>query len=430
MHSRSPNIFIFPALLFVPFLFFALPFFAAGQSADEVRTKIDSRNAEIKKLEAEIAKYQEELKKTRKEITSISGAVNDLTVTSKKLDTDITLTQKKIETAELRIGKLNQEIGRKSTELERSQNGLSSIMRSLDEQENVTAIELLLAHEDLSQFWSQVDSLLMLGDSLDGHIDELRSISRELAKNKNLREEEKGSLQDFRTDLSDQKKVADYNKSLKTELLNETKSKESEYQKMLAERRARKEAFEADLAKLESQLVTILDPSKLPTQGSKALSWPLDTIIITQEFGDTAFSRSKAAPYNGKGHNGIDLGAPVGTLIHAAESGIVLGVGDTDITCRGASYGKWILIQHPNGLTTLYAHLSVIRAKKGSVVARGETIGFVGNTGYSTGPHLHFTVFASQGVQIRDLASKGCSGRIYTLPVASYNSYLNPLLYL
>jgi len=124
------------------------------------------------------------------------------------------------------------------------------------------------------------------------------------------------------------------------------------------------------------------------------------------------------------------LGAPVGTLIHAAESGIVLGVGDTDTTCRGASYGKWILIQHPNGLTTLYAHLSVIRAKKGSVVARGETIGFVGNTGYSTGPHLHFTVFASQGVQIRDLASKGCSGRIYTLPVASYNSYLNPLLYL
>ncbi len=406
------------------------PFVVLAQSADEVRAKIDARNTEIKRLEAEIQKYQDELKKTRKEITNISGAVSELSVTSKKLNTGITLTEKKIETAELRIIELNQEIERKGTELERSQNGLSSIVRALDERENVTGIELLLEHDDFSQFWSQVDSLLTLGDSLDSHIDELRAISRELAKNKNTREEEKGSLQTFRTDLSDQKKVADYNRTLKQELLDETKSKESEYQKMLAERRARKEAFEADLAKLESQLVTILDPSKLPTQGAKVLVWPVANPIITQEFGDTSFSRSKPGLYNGKGHNGIDLGAPVGTPIFAAENGIVLGTGDTDATCRNASYGKWVLIEHGNGLTTLYGHLSVIRAKKGSIVARGETIGFVGNTGYSTGPHLHFTVFASQGVQIRDLPSKGCSGRIYTIPVASYNSYLNPLLYL
>ncbi len=430
MHDHTRKILLYALVLciFAPIFFVALP--VAGQSADEVRAKIEARNAEIKRLETEIQKYQSELKKTRKEIGSISGAVNDLTTTSKKLDADIKLTEKKIESSQLKILELSQEIGKKGTELERSQHGLSSIVRALDEQENITPIELLLGNEDFSQFWSQIDSLAQLGDSLDSRIDEIRRIARDLKTNKIARENEKGLLQDFRGDLSDQKKVADYNKSLKQELLNETRSKESEYQKMLAERKARKEAFEADLAKLESQLVTILDPSKLPTQGRKVLAWPLANPVITQEFGDTAFSRSKSGVYNGKGHNGIDLGAPIGTPIYSAGNGTVIGTGDTDVTCRGASYGKWIVITHDNGLSTLYAHLSVIKIKKGSVVTRGETIGFVGNTGYSTGPHLHFTVFASQGMQIRDLASKGCSGRTYTLPVASYNSYLNPLLYL
>lgn len=430
MHNRSHKIFLCALVLctLAPIFFVALP--AIGQSADEVRAKIETRNAEIKRLEAEIQKYQDELKKTRKEIGSISGAVNDLTTTSKKLDTDIKLTEKKIEASQLKILELSQEIGKKGTELERSQHGLSSIVRALDEQENITPIELLLGNEDFSQFWLQIDSLAQLGDSLDSRIDDIRRIARDLETNKIARENEKGSLQDFRGDLSDKKKVAEYNKSLKQELLNETKSKESEYQKMLVERKARKEAFEADLARLESQLVTILDPSKLPSQGKKVLTWPLSNPIITQEFGDTSFSRSKPGVYNGKGHNGIDLGAPIGTPIYAAENGTVIGAGDTDVTCRGASYGKWVVITHDNGLSTLYGHLSVIKTKKWNVVTRGETIGFVGNTGYSTGPHLHFTVFASQGVQIRDLASKGCSGRTYTLPVASYNSYLNPLLYL
>lgn len=433
MHSRSHKFSFFVTLLCACIFFFVVglvPTPAEGQSADEVRAKIEARNVEIKQLEAEIQKYQDELKKTRKEINNISGAVGELTTTSKKLDTNIKLTEKKIETSQLKIIELSQEIGKKGTELERSQNGLSSIVRALDEQENITPIEFLLGNEDFSQFWSQVDALASLGDSLDSHIDEVRSIARDLETNKIAKENEKDSLQDFRGDLSDQKKVADYNKSLKQELLSETKSKESEYQKMLAEKQARKDAFEADLAKLESQLVTILDPSKLPTQGDKVLAWPLANPILTQEFGDTAFSRSKPGVYNGKGHNGIDLGAPVGTPIYAAENGIVLGTGDTDVTCKGASYGRWVVITHDNGLSTLYAHLSVIKTKKGNTVARGETIGYVGNTGYSTGPHLHFTVFASQGVQISSLASKGCSGRTYTLPVASYNSYLNPLLYL
>ena len=136
-----------------------------------------------------------------------------------------------------------------------------------------------------------------------------------------------------------------------------------------------------------------------------------------------------AGGYAGKGHNGIDIRASNGTEILSAESGTVRGVGDTDEVCRRASYGKWILIDHGNNLTTLYAHLSLVKVLPGQAVSRGELIGYSGNSGYATGPHLHFSVFAHEAVEIGNLKSKVC-GRIMTLPLSPFNGYLDPLNYL
>ena len=148
---------------------------------------------------------------------------------------------------------------------------------------------------------------------------------------------------------------------------------------------------------------------------------------ITQYFGNTAFAKSGA--YNGSGHNGVDFGTPVGTKLKATLGGTVIGTGDTDVTCAGASYGKWILIQHNNGLASLYAHLSLIKVSKNDVVSTGDLIGYTGNTGYSTGPHLHLTVFATAAVKVESRPSRACGGRSYTMPVAALNAYLNPMDY-
>ncbi|MFA4890076.1 MAG: peptidoglycan DD-metalloendopeptidase family protein [Candidatus Paceibacterota bacterium] len=73
-------------------------------------------------------------------------------------------------------------------------------------------------------------------------------------------------------------------------------------------------------------------------------------IFITQYFGNTAFATANPQVYNGAGHNGIDFRAAVGAPIKAAKDGVVKGVGDTDKNCNGVSYGKWVLIEHPNNL--------------------------------------------------------------------------------
>jgi murein DD-endopeptidase MepM/ murein hydrolase activator NlpD len=151
---------------------------------------------------------------------------------------------------------------------------------------------------------------------------------------------------------------------------------------------------------------------------------------ITQYFGNTAFAQSGA--YNGKGHNGIDCGIPTGTKVLATLGGTVIETGNTDAVPGCLSYGKWILIEHGNGLSSLYGHLSSVNVSTGQTVSTGQLIGHSGNTGYSTGPHLHFTVFASKGVQVvrlgdvKSITSCGAA----RVPVAGFEAYINPIDYL
>ena len=108
---------------------------------------------------------------------------------------------------------------------------------------------------------------------------------------------------------------------------------------------------------------------------------------------------------------------------------MVAGTGNTGVLRSCVSYGKWIMLRHPNGLSTLYAHLSLIDVVPGQQVRAGQTIAYSGNTGYTTGPHLHFGVYATQGIEIKPLTnSVNCRNII--IPVADFKAYLNPLSYL
>ncbi len=86
-------------------------------------------------------------------------------------------------------------------------------------------------------------------------------------------------------------------------------------------------------------------------------------------------------------HNGVDIATAYGTLVGASCSGTVVATGWM------GGYGKAVIISHPNGFRTLYGHLSRIYVKRGQYVKRGKLIGKVGSTGWSTGPHLHFTIW-------------------------------------
>lgn len=112
--------------------------------------------------------------------------------------------------------------------------------------------------------------------------------------------------------------------------------------------------------------------------GSGIFANPCPTATTSSGYGWRAFDNSF--------HKGTDMAAPMGTPYYAAEAGTVL------IARFSASAGNWIVISHGNGLVTKYMHSSALHVKAGDRVERGQHIGDVGSTGYSTGPHLHFQV--------------------------------------
>jgi len=97
----------------------------------------------------------------------------------------------------------------------------------------------------------------------------------------------------------------------------------------------------------------------------------------------------KTQGLHGPGNRGIDIGAPTGTPIYASASGTVYFAR----TGWNGGYGNLVIVDHPNGTRTLYAHMSKLGTYTGKSVSQGEIIGYVGSTGHSTGPHIHFEVF-------------------------------------
>ena len=126
------------------------------------------------------------------------------------------------------------------------------------------------------------------------------------------------------------------------------------------------------------------DPTLLPRKGGSAtLQWPLKGVLY-RGFGVK----------QGQRHDGIDLSAPEGTLVRAAASGEVIYTGNQ------SGYGTIVILRHPGSLITLYAHNSAVLVKDGDRVESGTPIAKVGQTGRTTGPHLHFEV--REGTRPRD----------------------------
>lgn len=404
--------------------------FVLAASVEELQSKIDERNQSIKQLEAEIAQYRSQLDTVGKQKTTLQNTIKEIDLTQKKLAADILLTGKKIEATTLTIEQLDRDIATKEKQIGASTLVVYESIVKLDEKEQTSLIETLLSSPKTSAVWDEAERLIELRDGIRLHLHDLKELRAELQSKRAENAAQQKRLLALKRDLSDQKVIIEANRRDKANLLAATKNQETAYAKILAEKQALQKAFADELAAYEAQLKFAIDLSKLPTVGKGVIGWPLDAVYITQQFGQTAFSKTAAgAVYNGNGHNGIDLRAAIGTPVKAAETGVVIGAGDTDLVCKGASYGKWVLIRHDNGLSTIYGHNSVIRVSQNQRVAKGETIALSGNSGYATGPHLHFSVLASDGVQVVQRKSKVCAGT-YTMPVADLRAYLNPLLYL
>ncbi len=386
---------------------------ARGATIEELRRQIEEKNRSIKALEEKAAAYKQEIKAHEAQAKTLANHIALLNARIKKLSNDIALTQDRIKQKSLEILELSIDIERQEAEIRKHRIFLAEVIRTIHLEDERPLLATMLAEPNLSSLFNQIQYSENLQGQIQEELDVVQTLKANLEKEKGLQEQKKNDLESLQSQLSSERSAQAGARGEQQQVLSETKQRERRFQQLLSDVQKKQRDAAKEIYELEEKLRRALNPNRLPGKHAGVLSWPSHG-KLTQRYGPTSKTGFQNHVYNF--HNGIDIADGFGSPVMAARDGKVVGVGNNG----RYAYGKWVAIRHDNGLTTLYGHLSSINVSNGKFVRRGETIGLEGSTGFSTGSHVHFTVYDSSTFNVID--------RFYgPLPVGAS---VNPMDYL
>lgn len=415
---------------------FLLGSFSYAQEAQvsDIQRRIEERIKEKERLQREANRLQRQLEEVGSQRAGISSELQRIAQERQSLENEIAQTQNEITTLELQTKRSESLIRTYSQKINDNTSVLESLIRAYHTTTPASEFELFLSSESISDLVAKRDNFLRLQEPIIKTTYDLRNnrdLAYESTRELRLQQEDLSEEQEI---LDDQKEIVASQEREKDQVLKQVQQQERSVEQSLQSTLATIAQLDQEVRSFESTIEFLLDKSSIPDTGSAVLAWPLDYVLITQRFGKTVSSERL---YVSGSHSGMDFRASVGTPVYATADGVVRGVGDTDQTCPRASFGKWIFIEHDGiGLSSTSAHLSKFAVSEGQRVKQGELIGYSGNTGRSTAPHLHLTIYATQGVdggegaRITERPSAACSGSTYRMPLAPTRAYLDPINYL
>ncbi|MFA7201940.1 MAG: peptidoglycan DD-metalloendopeptidase family protein [Candidatus Paceibacterota bacterium] len=414
------RIYYIAIILILGFLY-ETPYFvqATNLVAVDTKTEIEQRNKELADIQKKILENQQKLTETQQQKQTISSELKKIDTTIKQADLGITASQITVQKLDVEIDSLHEDIISAEKDLAEKGNAVGELFKQMQVSDQENLLISFIRSDSLSDGLQMMQGLVELNQTLLVKIQELQDSHTTLTTVLNSTAKKKTDKELEQENLKNRKLIAAELKQEKNQVLKDTKVKEASYQESLKELEKRQAEIAAEIDALEAPLRDKIDYKDLPKTGSGILGIPLTDPHITQEQGRTASAKKL---YKSGYHNGMDFGAPVGTPLFSTYEGTIVSVANQDLFCRKGAYGKYIAIKHPIGLTTLYAHLSLQVVKEGDSVKKGQLIGYSGNTGYSTGPHLHFGVYDSSTFYIGP--SKSCG------PQMPFGGDLNPRNYL
>lgn len=384
--------------LFSSFFFLVSPVFAA--------TQIDLNKA----IEEKIRVLQEtnaQVEKTQKEIEGAKGQKRTLKQELQRLDYGINQLNLSIRSAEINISKLSLElevfqfdIDETEREIAVKQLAIKKFLRHLQQRDRESLTVAFLKRQSLAGLFFELQGMNLLNQQFSDEVIGLQKLQASLESKFVERSNKKSQVETENRNLKHRRGILSDQKENRGVLLAETQSKEKLYQKQLEELEKKQLVIGVEIEKIEEELRRTFDPSILPIKRPGVLAKPVSG-PISQEYGHTSVGRRL---YKNGFHNGVDFGVPLGTPVYAAADGEVAAVGNNG----RLQYGKYILIRHNNNLSTLYAHLSSQQVGIGQKINRGDFVGYTGTTGYSFGPHLHFTVYWAPSVRLEKFSNCNC----------------------
>lgn len=351
----------------------------------KIQSRINSAQSKLNSLSKQKKDTQEYINTLQEKISLLQDKISNLESDKSALQSEIDATQAKIEKTAADIEETQRQIDQKQKEFDATYAEYCQRLRAMYISGSASTLEVLLTCSDLSSLLtrsemiksvSQQDSATL--DSLMKKMEEIEAQKQKLEEKRNQLNADKKSLETDKAAL--QKNINDIS-STKADLDSEAAECNAQMRKLSKQSSEYQEAIETDqkqLQQVQNDISAAIAAAGSHGSGNGRLRYPTD-------------SRSISAGYpnysSGRYHGGIDFPVSTGSNVYAAASGTVILV-----KYLNYSYGRYLIIDHGDGLSTLYAHNSQILVNVGDKVSAGQVVAKSGSTGNSTGPHCHFEV--------------------------------------
>ena len=364
-------------LLILATCFSCLPqsaFAAVSQSQiDEVKKKRDQVYEE-KQAQQEII---DELSASRDDIISQKMALEEKVAMTRE---QIALNNQEIELYEDMIAEKQKEVEQAKALEDLQLERYRARIRAMEENGQLDLFVLLSESQSISDLLTALDDAGDIMQSDRALEDQYIAARKAHEAKKDEYEEYKAGLVAIQEMLSDERDQLELDIEFQQQIIDELQQQISENEDLIAEINARWAALDQEVVELQEKYDEQHTPGSL--WGAAGLIWPCGAYYITSLAG----YRVHPVTGEGRNHTGIDIGVPNGDPIWAAAAGTVTMAG------WNGNYGNCVMVTHSNGYTTVYGHLSGIAVSYGQSVNMGQTIGYCGSTGLTTGPHLHFEI--------------------------------------
>lgn len=366
---------------------------AAQNKIDSLKGDIGEVKTYIEELDKQVAMYQEQIDAYNGQIDAHQANIDDYEAQNEELENKITELNDQID-------KCNDEIDAKNEEIDAKYEELKELIRTNYINGETSALEVLLMSDDFSDYLTKVQFVSSLADYENGLINGINDDIDAINDTKAQIDADKESIRKLQDEID--KKIAEIetlqdaveeNKAkvvANQDAIEQKVSENSNYLASLnnesAEYKAMIKEYEAEIARFDRQIEALLQSNGSSGSGTLVNS---SGLICPLQYSGVYVSSPFYRNSDGSYHGALDLcvsGGSYGKSISAAESGTVI------TASYHWSYGNYVVVDHGNGLSTLYAHCSSLAVGAGQSVSKGQTIAYVGSTGNSTGPHLHFEV--------------------------------------
>lgn len=370
-------------LMLLPMLTMALGNAAHAASTSELKDQISALKGDASDMKAKKSELQQRM-------SAVKGNLNEATNEKALRDQELEYIRQEIANTEQQIAYYDQLVAAEEVNLadaqakERAQYELfCKRVRAMEENGSVSYWSVLFSSGSFSELLNRAVDIQDVMDYDNAVIEQLKADRQAVADSLAGLEEARAEQQVQKETLDKQKAEQELKVAEAAQVLKNLEADKAALQKQLDEQAAEEERVSKQIAKLQAEYDEKIRQQQIQFDAGNGWHWPLPGHYYL-----TSRAGWRTHPITGRpnNHTGTDISCPSGVAIEAVKGGVVT------ISERGSSYGNYVVLNHGDGTSSLYAHMSSRAVSAGQVVKQGQTVGYVGSTGSSTAPHLHLEI--------------------------------------